>query len=94
MKGDVLIDQMEPCIFCPNEGGAYKQTNNSSWCHLLCAVWIPECHISNVALMEPVEAVESIPKSRWKLVSFLLCEFLYMFFSNYQLTLRIDLYDL
>ncbi|KAJ9106350.1 hypothetical protein QFC21_001496 [Naganishia friedmannii] len=55
------------CIFCPNEGGAYKQTNKGAWAHLLCAIWIPEVGVSNSVYMEPVEGVETIPKSRWKL---------------------------
>ncbi|KAJ9124318.1 hypothetical protein QFC22_001118 [Naganishia vaughanmartiniae] len=55
------------CIFCPNEGGAYKQTNKGAWAHLLCAIWIPEVGVSNSVYMEPIEGVETIPKSRWKL---------------------------
>ncbi|OCF39768.1 hypothetical protein I317_06430 [Kwoniella heveanensis CBS 569] len=56
------------CIFCPNEGGAFKQTTTGHWAHLLCAIWIPETGLGNVIYMEPVEGIESIPKSRWKLV--------------------------
>jgi NuA3 HAT complex component NTO1 len=59
----------QDCIFCPNEGGAYKQTNRGAWAHLLCAIWIPEVGVSNSVYMEPIEGVETIPKSRWKLVS-------------------------
>lgn len=60
---------LQDCIFCPNEGGAYKQTNKGAWAHLLCAIWIPEVGVSNSVYMEPIEGVEAIPKSRWKLVS-------------------------
>ncbi|KAK6904299.1 hypothetical protein I203_105109 [Kwoniella mangroviensis CBS 8507] len=56
------------CIFCPNEGGAFKQTTSGHWSHLLCAIWIPETGLGNAIYMEPVEGVESVPKSRWKLV--------------------------
>ncbi|WWC97966.1 hypothetical protein V866_004855 [Kwoniella sp. B9012] len=56
------------CIFCPNEGGAFKQTTSGHWAHLLCAIWIPETGLGNAIYMEPVEGVESVPKSRWKLV--------------------------
>ncbi|KAK6511109.1 nuA3 HAT complex component nto1 [Arthrobotrys musiformis] len=42
-------------------------TDSSLWSHLLCAVWIPEITISNMVYMEPVEGVELVPKSRWKL---------------------------
>ncbi|KAK4513523.1 uncharacterized protein ATC70_005525 [Mucor velutinosus] len=55
------------CIFCPNEGGAFKQTNTNQWGHLLCAIWIPEVGVSNTIYMEPIDQIENIPKSRWKL---------------------------
>jgi hypothetical protein len=55
------------CIFCPNEGGAFKQTNTNQWGHLLCAIWIPEVGVSNAIYMEPIDMIENIPKSRWKL---------------------------
>ncbi|KAK8843325.1 hypothetical protein IAR55_006980 [Kwoniella newhampshirensis] len=56
------------CIFCPNEGGAFKQTTTGHWSHLLCAIWIPETGLGNAIYMEPVEGVETVPKNRWKLV--------------------------
>ncbi|ODN74463.1 hypothetical protein L202_06849 [Cryptococcus amylolentus CBS 6039] len=56
------------CVFCPNEGGAFKQTTTGHWAHLLCAIWIPETSLGNAIYMEPVEGLEHIPKSRWKLV--------------------------
>lgn len=55
------------CIFCPGEGGAFKQTTTNQWGHLLCAVWIPEVSLSNSVYMEPIDNIESVPKSRWKL---------------------------
>ncbi|KAI7874919.1 hypothetical protein K492DRAFT_173932 [Lichtheimia hyalospora FSU 10163] len=55
------------CIFCPNEGGAFKQTNTNKWGHLLCAIWIPEVGLSNSVYMEPIDNIENVPKSRWKL---------------------------
>ncbi|GAN10613.1 bromodomain and PHD finger-containing protein 3 isoform X5 [Mucor ambiguus] len=55
------------CIFCPNEGGAFKQTNTNQWGHLLCAIWIPEVGVGNTIYMEPIDQIENIPKSRWKL---------------------------
>ncbi|KAJ6258830.1 Peregrin [Drechslerella dactyloides] len=57
------------CIFCPNTDGAFKMTDSSLWSHLLCAIWIPEVTISNMVYMEPVEGVDLVPKSRWKLCS-------------------------
>lgn len=63
-----LVGNARPsCIFCPMEGGAFKQTNNSKWAHLFCATWIPEVSIGNPSLMEPITDVEKVPPSRWKL---------------------------
>ncbi|KAJ7065346.1 bromodomain and PHD finger-containing protein 3 [Mycena amicta] len=55
------------CILCPNEGGAFKQTTQGQWIHLLCAIWVPETRVSNDAFMEPIIGVDAISKSRWKL---------------------------
>ncbi|KAK8160603.1 hypothetical protein BKA80DRAFT_310858 [Phyllosticta citrichinensis] len=61
------------CIFCPNVDGAFKQTTNQRWSHLLCAIWIPEVSLGNTTFMEPVMDVEKVPKQRWKLQCYL-CE--------------------
>ncbi|KAF2274981.1 uncharacterized protein EI97DRAFT_468260 [Westerdykella ornata] len=55
------------CIFCPNLDGAFKQTTNMKWSHLLCALFIPEVSIANTTFMEPVQDVEKVPRTRWKL---------------------------
>ncbi|KAJ7089735.1 PHD-zinc-finger like domain-containing protein [Mycena belliarum] len=55
------------CILCPNEGGAFKQTTQGQWIHLLCAIWVPETRVSNDVFMEPIIGVERISKQRWKL---------------------------
>ncbi|KAF8141451.1 hypothetical protein EV363DRAFT_1308129 [Boletus edulis] len=55
------------CIFCPNEGGAFKQTTLGDWAHLLCAIWIPETRVANEVFMEPITGSDKIPKQRWKL---------------------------
>lgn len=39
------------------------------WAHLLCAMWIPEVSLGNATFQEPVQDVEKVPKTRWKLVS-------------------------
>ncbi|KAF2756532.1 hypothetical protein EJ05DRAFT_477655 [Pseudovirgaria hyperparasitica] len=63
-----LIGRATPtCIFCPNVDGAFKQTNNMRWSHLLCAIWIPEVSLGNTTFMEPVMDVEKVQKQRWKL---------------------------
>lgn len=65
---DLLANhELQTCIFCPNTDGAFKQTNNSKWAHLLCAMWIPEVSLGNHTFMEPVMDVDKVPKNRWKL---------------------------
>jgi hypothetical protein len=56
-------------VLCPNEGGAFKQTGAGKWAHLLCAIWIPEVVVTNQLFMEPIDQIERIPKTRWRLVS-------------------------
>ncbi|KAE8216410.1 hypothetical protein CF327_g409 [Tilletia walkeri] len=70
-KCTVSPDRAVSCIFCPHEGGAFKQTSNGKWAHLLCAIWIPETGVSNPVYMEPIDSVETIPKARWKLNCYL-----------------------
>jgi len=66
---DQFAIRIQSCIFCPNEGGAFKQTVLGEWAHLLCAIWIPEIRVANEVFMEPISGSEKIPKQRWKLVS-------------------------
>ncbi|PWN39676.1 hypothetical protein IE81DRAFT_294537, partial [Ceraceosorus guamensis] len=70
-KCTVSPDRAVSCVLCPNEGGAFKQTTQGKWAHLLCAVWIPETGVSNPVYMEPIDSVERIPKARWKLQCYL-----------------------
>ncbi|TPX43067.1 hypothetical protein SeLEV6574_g05263 [Synchytrium endobioticum] len=59
------------CVFCPNEGGAFKQTATNRWAHVLCALFIPEVGFRNPTYMEPVDNIDKVPKSRWKLTCYL-----------------------
>ncbi|KAH8102212.1 PHD-zinc-finger like domain-containing protein [Cristinia sonorae] len=66
-KCTVFPESPVSCILCPNEGGAFKQTVQGEWVHLLCAIWVPETRVANEVFMEPVTGVERISKQRWKL---------------------------
>ncbi|KAJ2728979.1 hypothetical protein IW152_005787 [Coemansia sp. BCRC 34962] len=55
------------CVLCPQTGGAFKKTTTNKWAHLLCALWIPEVGIANSVYMEPIDSIDQIPRSRWKL---------------------------
>eukprot|EP00118_Oscarella_pearsei_P029022 m.3485 g.3485 ORF g.3485 m.3485 type:complete len:764 (+) comp9467_c0_seq1:103-2394(+) len=64
------LRQAEPkCLLCPNIGGAFKPVKfKRQWCHVSCALWVPEVGIGNVERMEPLTKIEMIPQSRWNLV--------------------------
>ncbi|GJN89086.1 hypothetical protein Rhopal_002060-T1 [Rhodotorula paludigena] len=70
-KCTVSPDKPVTCVLCPRSYGAFKQTTTGQWAHLLCAIWIPDTSVSNTVYMEPVDGIEHIPKSRWKLVCYL-----------------------
>ncbi|UJR27983.1 hypothetical protein I4U23_009241 [Adineta vaga] len=64
----VLYLTRPSCILCPKLGGPMKCTASGTiWCHLTCALWLPELKFVDYAKMEPVLYLDKISHARWSL---------------------------
>ncbi|VDN37031.1 unnamed protein product [Gongylonema pulchrum] len=64
--------QMSPstpvsCVLCPSSHGAFKQTVDNNWAHVVCALWLNEVHFANSVFMEPIDGVANSLRRRCKL---------------------------
>lgn len=51
----------------PNLAGAFKQTVDNKWCHVVCALWVPEVSFQNPVFLEPIDGLRNVPAARWRL---------------------------
>jgi len=49
------------CCLCPVLGGALKRTTVGSWCHLSCALWIPEVFFRVASGREAIDLTHILP---------------------------------
>jgi len=56
------------CSLCTEFGGALKETEKGDWCHVVCALWLPETSFKDAKKMKPVIGVERIDRRRWNMV--------------------------
>ncbi|CAL8069851.1 unnamed protein product [Calicophoron daubneyi] len=57
------------CNLCPNTGGAMKLADDGKrWCHVSCALWVPEVGFGDTEVMEPIVRLDEIPQARRNLV--------------------------
>ena len=59
------------CALCPRKGGAFKQTVEGDWVHLVCAKWYPDISFADPQHAEGVRGVKSIPTALKRLRCYL-----------------------
>ncbi|XP_064613828.1 protein AF-10-like [Liolophura sinensis] len=60
------------CELCPQREGALKRTDTGVWCHVVCALFIPEAWFANVQTMEPI-VLKNVPPERFNKICYI-CE--------------------
>ncbi|CAL1528212.1 unnamed protein product [Lymnaea stagnalis] len=60
------------CELCPQRAGALKRTDTGGWCHVVCALYIPEAGFGNVQTMEPI-LLSGVPNERFNKTCYI-CE--------------------
>ncbi|XP_060581485.1 protein AF-10-like [Ruditapes philippinarum] len=60
------------CELCPLKDGALKRTDSGGWCHVVCALFIPEAWFANVQTMEPI-MLKNVPPDRFNRMCYI-CE--------------------
>lgn len=56
------------CSLCTEFGGALKETEAGDWCHVVCALWLPETAFKDTQTMKPIVGMERIDRRRWNMV--------------------------
>lgn len=76
-----LYTQKPDCLLCPRTRRdpkkkllypppdtylrACKPTEGHAWCHVLCAVFIPEVNFTDASRLRLIEGISGIPQYRW-----------------------------
>ncbi|XP_067649202.1 protein AF-10-like isoform X5 [Haliotis asinina] len=69
VRGDICFQR---CELCPQKDGALKRTDTQGWCHVVCALFIPEAWFANVQTMEPI-VLKNVPPERFNKTCYI-CE--------------------
>eukprot|EP01026_Neomeris_dumetosa_P061029 TRINITY_DN5757_c0_g1_i4.p1 TRINITY_DN5757_c0_g1~~TRINITY_DN5757_c0_g1_i4.p1 ORF type:complete len:544 (-),score=58.05 TRINITY_DN5757_c0_g1_i4:277-1863(-) len=60
------LENPQPCLLCPVVGGPMKITKERNWCHIVCALWVPEVSFEDVDIKEPILGAEKVAKKKSK----------------------------